>query len=478
MHGKFENLRKILDKNDCQLLLDHIPRLLILADLEGEILFWNRGGQEVMGYSMEQAEGMKVWFMYPDRGESDFLCELDRLKEGEIITQTMRARHEDGSERWLNIKKRLIELNNGKHLVMETGSDITNTVQTKKVNARNERRLKAILDTAVEGIITIDKHGVIESFNNAAEEIFGYEAEEVIGKNIRILMPSPYYEEHDEYMRHYLETGERKIIGQGREVRGKRKSGEIFPMELSVSEVKINGTVFFTGIISDISERRKLENEILQISEEERHKIGRELHDGLGQMLTGIGLIARNLANKLKSNELPGAQEVQEIADMIREADEQARSLAHGLVHLELEEEGFHVALEQLCKRAKRLFNIECDKDLDSDFQIDDKMAILHLYRIVQEAISNAVKHGQATVVKVELNVSDDLLQLKVIDNGIGFTNPGNREKLKGIGLNTMSYRAHILGGYLDMRESPEGHTVLDCRIPIKEFNYFKNNHS
>ncbi|MDZ7691068.1 MAG: PAS domain S-box protein [Balneolaceae bacterium] len=365
-------------------------------------------------------------------------------------------------------------MSNGAEVILSTAGDITETVKKQQQFVHNERRMQAILDTAVVGFITIDRRANIQEFNKAAEDIFGYDAEEVIGQNVNILMPSPYHEEHDQYMENYHQTGNPKIIGIGREVRGKHKNGEIFPMELSVSEVKISGDTLYTGIIRDISERRRLENEILQISEEERRRVGRELHDGLGQMLTVCGLIAQNLARKLKANELPCAKEVREIADIIKEADQQARTLAHGLVHMELEEEGFRVALEQLCQRARRLFNIECNQQLEQGIDINDKTASLHLYRIVQEAISNAVKHGKADNVNVQMGVNGGYLQLKVVDDGIGFSNPKNREKLKGIGLNTMNYRAHLLGGYINMEESEEGHTMMDCRIPLQEFETFR----
>lgn len=460
--------------SDCLHILNAMPRLVKLVDLEGNILFWNEGGAEVFGYTPEEMMGKKVWTLYPERVEETFVQELNLLKTGGDIHEQFKGIHKDGSTIWLDVRRKMFEDENGRQIILGTASDITAEIEAKKELSRSKKRLQEILDNAVEGIITIDIHANIESFNKAAEEIFGYSQEEVLGENIKILMPPPYSEEHNDYMKNYLETGERKIIGIGREVRGKRKNGEVFPMTLSVSEIKVNGNIIFTGIIRDVSEQRRLENEILQISEEERRKIGQELHDGLGQMLTGIGLIAQNLANKLKSNELPGAEDVQEIADMVHEADQQARSLSHGLVHMEIEQEGLSIALQQLCRRAKRLFNIDCHLDIDttieSEIEIKDKVAVLHLYRIVQEAISNAVKHGYATKVRVELFSNNRYLQLKVIDNGIGFSSTNNKKEEKGIGLNTMIYRANLLGGNIDIDQTSEGHTIIDCRIPLNEF--------
>ncbi len=122
-----------------------------------------------------------------------------------------------------------------------------------------EERLRAILKTAVEGIITIDARGIIESLNPAAERIFGYSGAEVVGKNVSVLMPSPYREEHDTYIGNYLSTGHARIIGIGREVVGQRKDGSVFPMDLAVSEVELADRRLFTGFIRDISERKKAE---------------------------------------------------------------------------------------------------------------------------------------------------------------------------------------------------------------------------
>ena len=123
----------------------------------------------------------------------------------------------------------------------------------------SEERLRAILETAVEGIITIDERGIIESFNQTAERIFGYRARQVIGKNVSLLMPSPHREAHDTYLANYRRTGHAKIIGIGREVAGRRKDGTVFPMDLSVSEVRLADRRLFTGFVRDITARKQAE---------------------------------------------------------------------------------------------------------------------------------------------------------------------------------------------------------------------------
>ena len=123
---------------------------------------------------------------------------------------------------------------------------------------------KAILETTVEAIITIDSQGIVQTFNSAAEKIFGYRAEEVLGNNVKMLMPAPYRSEHDGYLGRYLKTGVPKIIGTGRQVTGLRKDGTEFPMDLAVSEVPLKDKRLFTGIVRDVTERKRLEEQLVQ----------------------------------------------------------------------------------------------------------------------------------------------------------------------------------------------------------------------
>ena len=319
----------------------------------------------------------------------------------------------------------------------------------------SEERLRAILATAVEGIITIDERGLIESFNPSAEKIFGYTAREAIGKNVKLLMPAPYRREHDGYINNYHQTGHAKIIGIGREVVGQRKDGTVFPMDLSVSEVKLANRRMFTGFVRDITERKQLEKEIIEISNREQHRIGQDLHDGLCQELAGIELMCQVLEQKLAAKSKAESKQVGDIAQLIRAAISHTRKLARGLSPVELEANGFMSALHELAANVPKLFHVECRLECPEPILIRNNVFATHLYRIVQEAINNAVRHGKARQIVISLKPWGDKIALVINDDGVGFSNETKRSG--GMGLHIMKYRAGVLDAALDIRSSVDG---------------------
>lgn len=323
----------------------------------------------------------------------------------------------------------------------------------------SEARARSVLRTTVDAIITIDDRGSVRTFNKAAEDLFQYNSSEVIGQNVKMLMPQPYRSEHDGYIQNYHQTGERKIIGIGREVTGKRKDGSTFPMYLAVSEVNVNGQRLYTGILRDVSEQRRLEQEVLRVSEHERFRIGQDLHDGLGQMLTGITLITKNIAASLKDEEHPLADDVLEITDLLKEADEYARGLSRNLIPVELDSSGLVAALQRLAKNAERLFNIECKLKNTLNIQFDDPTSLTHLFRIVQEATSNAVKHGNASKVQIDMEHNETQLLVKIEDNGTGFSPDWDQHK--GLGVRIMKFRSRLIGANLDISRSNLGGAAI-----------------
>jgi PAS domain S-box-containing protein len=397
---------------------------------------------------------------------------------------------------------------------------------TRRALEESRARALAVFQTTVDGVITIDERGRIETFNAGAERIFGYEAREVVGQNVRVLMPEPYHSEHDGYMEAYRETGEARIIGIGREVVGRRKSGATFPMDLAVSEVALPaGRRVFTGLVRDITERRVLEREVLRIAEAERRRIGQDLHDGLGQELTAVGLFLRNHAKALEREGSAQAGEARRLVEVLAEADTHARGLARSLVPVELERNGLEAALTRLAERTSGLYGVEVTAATTGSGPAEAAAltadAATNLFWIAQEAVSNAVQHGQAERVAVRLVRGASQLRLRVEDDGVGFGGslrrggvleaagpggdghpdpaahpepsggasgegravgapaarpaparsvaaPARPADQRGMGLRIMHYRAHLAGGALEIRPGASGGTVVTCTVPLR----------
>ena len=331
----------------------------------------------------------------------------------------------------------------------------------------SEARLQAILATAVEGIISTNDRGVIESFNNAAEKMFGYPAAEIIGQSISRLMPEPHQGQHDGYLANYRQTGHARIIGLGREAAGRRKNGAIFPMDLAVSEVRLAGRRIFTGFIRDITERKQLEREILEISEREQRRIGHDLHDGLCQHLAGIEMMIQVLQHKLEHKAPAAAARAGEIAAHVRETIAQTRSLARGLSPVALEAEGLMAALRELAGNSEKIFRVGCQFQCAPPVTVGDHTVATHLFRIAQEAVSNALRHGKkVSRIVISLREEAGRLCLAISDDGAGFPPQTGTAKVGSMGLRIMQSRTGMIGGTLAIGGNTQGGATVTISLP------------
>ncbi|MCC6509736.1 MAG: PAS domain S-box protein [Pirellulaceae bacterium] len=345
-----------------------------------------------------------------------------------------------------------------------------------------DERMRAILESAVDAIITINHQGVITDVSSATTGMFGYSADELIGQNVKILMPSPHREQHDSYLNRFQETGIPHIINAGRELLAQRKDGTTFPIELVVSQV--DHLQLYTGIIRDISERKALQKQVLEIVTEEQQRIGHELHDGTGQELTGLSLIVGTLTEHLKraqrtvidggdawllkeSDYLRVKQLAERVAKGLGEAHQHVHDLSHGIMPIQIEVEGLAAAITKLAQSTHGQSGISCISEIAGCTEAISQTCATNLYRIAQESISNAVRHGQATEIRVILNDEVDRIVLEVVDNGIGFepsiVHSGSGD---GMGLRIMAYRANMIGGSLEILPREPGGMCVRCIVP------------
>lgn len=209
---------------------------------------------------------------------------------------------------------------------------------------------------------------------------------------------------------------------------------------------------------------RELERRILEISEEERRRIGQDLHDGIGQHLTGTSMMAHRLSQRLSVEHSPLAGDAARISGLLNEAIASTRDVGKLLSPPLLNQEGLAVALEDLCSNIEQLFGVSCQFEDHSTIMFRDSAVGTHLYRITQEAISNAIKHGKATKVDVSLESSNALTRITVANNGKPFVEPP--DTYPGLGLRIMRFRAKMIGAALQIRNATDQQTTLVCSLP------------
>jgi two-component system sensor kinase FixL len=239
---------------------------IVLIDNRGRIEAFNPAAERLFGYSEADVVGKNVSMLmpHPDRGEHDgYLAHYLATGDKKIIGvgREVTGQRRDGTTFPLHLSVGEAEVD-GERKFTGVIHDLTTRVNLEDRLRASEARWRSILESAVDAIVVIDARGCIEWFNPAAERMFGYAEADMIGKNVNILMPSPYHEEHDGYMAHYLTTGEKKIIGIGREVTGLRRDGTTFPVWLSVGEMQVNGERKFTGILADLTARVRMEEQL------------------------------------------------------------------------------------------------------------------------------------------------------------------------------------------------------------------------
>jgi PAS domain S-box-containing protein len=239
---------------------------IIVIDAKGRIEAFNRGAQDLFGYPEDEVLGRNVSILMPSPQHEQHDAYLERyLTTGDAriigIGREVTGRRRDGTVFPVQLSVGEMRIG-GERKFTGMLHDLTKRVHLEDALGASEARWRAIVDSAVDGIIVIDAHGRIEAFNLAAERLFGYTIDEVLGRNVDMLMPSPYREEHDSYLSRYLATRRAKIIGIGREVQGLRKDGTTFPLHLSVGEITIQGERKFTGILHDLTTRLQMEERL------------------------------------------------------------------------------------------------------------------------------------------------------------------------------------------------------------------------
>jgi two-component system sensor kinase FixL len=326
---------------------------------------------------------------------------------------------------------------------------------------RNQERFKAILDTAAEAIIIIDIDGVIRDINPKACAVFGYRTNEMLGRNVSMLMPGPHKENHDEYISRYLSNREGYVVGNARELMAQHKKGHIFPISISVSFMEEQQR--FAGFISDLTDIKELQRQVLEVAAEEDRRIGQELHDNLQQQLTGLALLSANLSENMVDLSPLVANDAARLEGGIQRVIDQVHVLSRGLVPVDVDAGGLHHALQRLVDSIALGLKSHCRFHGEPDAVVGDNQLATHLYRIAQEAANNTVKHAKATRMDIRLKRDGEWVTLEIEDDGVG-TLHGYLEE-GGLGWHIMRYRAQLIGADIHIGPGKHGGTRVRCTL-------------
>ena len=397
---------------------DHLPRFIngiesdaiLMLDSVGRIISWNRGATHVHGWNADEVQGSHCSILHPpasiERGEPERVL-ASAATHSRYSGESLRIR-KDGTQFLAEVS--LYALRDDDGTLVGYGKVVRDISELRSAQAAleaKEAHLRSILDSIPDAMVVIDERGLIQSFSTAAERLFGYTESDAIGQNVNVLAPSPHLEAHDGYIARYLATGERRIIGVGRVVSGRRRDGSIFPMELTIGEVVTNnGHRVFTGFIRNLTSRQHIERR-LQDLQEELIQVSRESAMGtmastlaheLNQPLTAIASYVMAAQAMLESNRSGAMQDAKEaltdgIAEAVR-AGQIVRRLRDFVARGETERQ--ITSLARLIEEASALALAGVSQHgLDVRVDLDSSVSYVLVDRVqIQQVLLNLIRNG------------------------------------------------------------------------------------
>jgi PAS domain S-box-containing protein len=452
-------------------LVEQIPAVVFMAHLDRGIgeAYVSPQIESSLGYSQEEwLEDPIRWYQQIHRDDKQrWSVEAAQMfLSGTPLRSAYRVIARDGRVVWFHCEAKMIRRKNGRPwFIHGIAFDITELKQTEEALQEERNVVSAILHTVGALVVVLDPQGRIVRFNRACEHVSGYSFEEVKNKYFWDLCVIP--EEAQRFkilieqlrVEHASKDYETSWVARDGSRRLIAWSSTILP-----SDDGKPAYIIATGL--DITERKRLETAIQEIGAEEQRRIGRDLHDGLGQQLTGIAFLSKVQEQKLAEKSLPEAAEAARIVAMVNEAIQKTRELAHGVSPVISDAHGLMSALKRWAAEVEDLFNITCCLRIDKPVLIYDANMSTHLYRIAQEAVNNAIKHGLAKNIIISLSATQESGTLRIENDGLDLAElPRNGS---GMGMQIMSYRARMIGGSLKV-ECGAGvrGLAITCQFPL-----------
>lgn len=411
-----------------------------------------------------------------------------RQKHGEY-DEIYRIVRPDASVRWIHDRAFPIRDAAGEvYRVVGIADDTTKRKQAWDALGESEARKRAIMQAALDGIITIDHEGRMIELNAAAEKIFAHSGSKLIGEKVLEVIPTSFKTWFQTGLENAFAGENGPTLGSRIEMPALRTDGSRFSAEFTITQIRLPGNPTFTIYIRDITQHKHAEEElrslpqrIIKAQEAERSRIAQELHDGINQLIASVKMRLRKVEGSLPELK-PAAREILVRCDrLLVKVLEENRRIAHNLRPTDLDHLGLSAACSSFCSEVQIRTNLQFQVRLPAADRRLPPVTELHLFRIVQEAINNIEKHAGAKVVRLQMQIQNNAVLLQIQDDGRGFHQkrfkPGRKSR-HGLGLTNMRERALSLGGNIEVKSEPKKGTTIIVRVPLPESHRNPNSKS